>query len=86
MLEARACGKPVVASQVGGIAEAVINEELGLLVPPRNSKVLADALIAALGRKWDAKAIAEYGKKYSWDAAAEEYLRIYSNIVEKTSQ
>jgi len=85
MVEALACGKPVVASDVGGIKEAVINEELGLLVPPGNPEILADALVTALDRKWDTKAIAEYGARFSWDAAADEYLRIYRGLLNEFS-
>jgi L-malate glycosyltransferase len=42
-IEASACGVPVVASRVGGVPEAVIEGETGLLVPPADSSALADA-------------------------------------------
>jgi glycosyltransferase involved in cell wall biosynthesis len=44
ILEAMAAGLPVVASDVGGVAEAVADGETGLLVPPADPKALADAL------------------------------------------
>lgn len=43
-LEAMAAGRAVVASRVGGLAEAVRDDESGLLVPPDDVKALADAL------------------------------------------
>ncbi len=43
-LEAMAAGRPVVASRVGGLAEAVVHEETGLLVPPADPGALAAAL------------------------------------------
>ena len=43
-LEAMAAGRPVVASRVGGLAEAVVHEETGLLVPPGDPTALATAL------------------------------------------
>jgi len=44
ILEAAVAGLPVAASDAGGIAEFVANEETGLLVPPDDASVLADAL------------------------------------------
>lgn len=48
-LEAMACGRPVVASEVGGLPEVVTDEEDGLLVPPGDSSALAAALLRVLG-------------------------------------
>ena len=44
-LEAMAASRPVVASRVGGLAEAVVHEETGLLVPPGDPTALAAALV-----------------------------------------
>jgi len=47
-LEALACGIPVVAANVGGLKEIVVDGESGLLVPPRDSAALARAVLALL--------------------------------------
>ena len=44
MVEAMAAGKPVVASRVGGIPEAVEDGKTGILVPPGDARALASAL------------------------------------------
>ncbi len=49
ILEAMACGKPVVSTDVGGVREAVVNGETGLLVPPRKPDLLAEAILRLVG-------------------------------------
>src|SRR5262245_20668903 len=49
LLDAMACSRPIVATTAGGIPEVVADGETGLLVPPRDAKALADAIIYALG-------------------------------------
>jgi glycosyltransferase involved in cell wall biosynthesis len=45
IMEAMAAGLPVVATAVGGVPEAVVDGETGLLVPPRDASALAAALL-----------------------------------------
>lgn len=51
IMEAMALGKPIVATRVGGISELVEDEKTGLLVPPRNSEKLAEAILRLLKNK-----------------------------------
>lgn len=44
LMQAAACGRPAVSTQVGAIAEALVDGDTGLLVPPRNPPALARAL------------------------------------------
>jgi glycosyltransferase involved in cell wall biosynthesis len=79
VLEALACGRPVVATNVGGIPE-IMSDECGRLVPARNSDQLALALASVLDRTWDAKAISARGGR-SWNTVATEMLEIFEPLV-----
>jgi glycosyltransferase involved in cell wall biosynthesis len=81
ILESLSCGTPVVATRIGGIPEVVHSSEIGLLIEPKNSVLLADALIKALGKKWDRQFISDYGRKFSW----EENARIFKGVIEEIS-
>ncbi|MEA1980809.1 MAG: glycosyltransferase family 4 protein [candidate division Zixibacteria bacterium] len=45
VLESYACGRPVIASKIGGVPEIVVNNETGILVSPENVNELADTII-----------------------------------------
>lgn len=79
ILEALACGRPVVATNVGGIPE-IMSDECGCLIPPRESGALAVAIASVLDRTWDAEAIsAHWGR--SWETVASELLEIFESVV-----
>jgi glycosyltransferase involved in cell wall biosynthesis len=73
ILEAFACGVPVVATQVGGIPEVHKGDYLGRLVPPRDTTALADALKATLDSLADRKRIYDYARQFTWKRAADQY-------------
>ena len=64
VLEAMAAGLPVVASCVGGVSEAVINGETGLLVEPASPKALHNAIVSLLDKPDHAKAMGRSGQAY----------------------
>ncbi|MBI4640167.1 MAG: glycosyltransferase family 4 protein [Candidatus Tectomicrobia bacterium] len=80
VLEALACGLPVVATAVDGTPEAIRDDTVGLLVPPGDPEQLARALREALSRVWDREAIAEYGKRFSWRETAEHYMMVFESL------
>ncbi|MGC8935052.1 MAG: glycosyltransferase family 4 protein [Thermoproteota archaeon] len=88
-LEAMATGKPVVASEVGGIPEVVKNGLTGKLVKPESPKELADALLELLSdeqkiRKigYNARRVAE--NEFSWEVIAKKTEEIYRKTLDKT--
>lgn len=66
VLEAMACGTPVVASRVGGIPE-VLPEYAGLMVPAKDAPALAEALFTALQATWDRPRITGHAAGFDWD-------------------
>jgi len=74
VIEALSCGRPVIATNVGGILE-LVNEESGILIAPRDSRALANAIEKAMDRCWDEQSISEQFRR-GWDEAADELLHI----------
>lgn len=81
VLEALACGRPVVATKVGGIPE-ILSPACGELVPPQDARALAQALASVLDRSWDSEAVRAHGSR-SWEAVAAELLEIFLLLAEK---
>lgn len=81
VLEALACGRPVVATNVGGIPE-IMNEACGQLVPARDPKALAQGLCSVLRRRWDEGAISASMSR-GWDSVATELLDVFVDLVSK---
>ena len=63
ILEAMIAGKPVVATEVGGNPELVLDGETGFLVPPRDSRMLAAKLVTLLMDRQQSAEFAARGKR-----------------------
>ena len=74
VVEALACGRPVVSTDVGGTPE-LVNAGNGMLVPPRNVAALQQALAACLRREWDQQSIAAAWSR-DWDDVARATLAV----------
>lgn len=70
ILEALACGRRVVATNVGGIPDLIDSDLIGEMVPPRAPDALADALGRAAARDYDPAAVAAAGARGDWPASA----------------
>jgi len=86
-LEAMAVGRPVVASAVGGLGEAVVHGRTGLLVPPDDPGALAEALGQVLRDRALRAALGGEGPRRVAEAFAaeqmvESYVRLYGSVLE----
>jgi glycosyltransferase involved in cell wall biosynthesis len=82
LLEAQACGKPIVAFDVGGINEAVQNGKTGFLAKHGNTDELTDALLKFLSDISLREKMGEAGRKFvldnfTWDICAQGMLGVY---------
>jgi len=82
VLEAMACGKPVVATRVWGTPEVLCREKLGTLVDRQDGGLLAEALDAALLREWDAEYIREYACTHTWAHVARKVYEHFLKALE----
>jgi glycosyltransferase involved in cell wall biosynthesis len=74
VLEAMAVGKPVVASGIEGIAEILVHDETGLLVPPADPPALADAILRLVARPEERARLASNAKRTSRGYGLERYV------------
>jgi len=84
-LEAGACGKPVIGSRSGGVPDAVIDGQTGLLAPEGDVKATADAIVRVLSDPDLARRLGRAGqeraRELSWDAYAQQLEGIYQDVL-----
>lgn len=91
ILEAMSCGIPVIGTNVTGTSELIINNENGLLVPPRNPERLAESIIYLLDNKNLRDKMGKNGRnlmkqRFDWDLITDKIENCYFSLLEKNSQ
>jgi glycosyltransferase involved in cell wall biosynthesis len=89
LLEAQATAKPIVAFDVGGVSEAVLDKKSGLLVKP-DSHELADAIMKLLASFSLREKMGRTGRQFvvnnfSWDVCAQKMLHVYREALAATA-
>jgi glycosyltransferase involved in cell wall biosynthesis len=80
LLEAMACGLPVVVTRAGGIPEIVVSPELGAF-SDRTSDAFASALDQALSHEWDRSTIRNHAVVQDWEKVARRTLLLYDDVL-----
>jgi len=83
LLEAMSYGRPVVATDVGGIPDIVLDERTGLLVPQKDAPALAHAMRRLLANRALAKRLGAGGRDhvrahFSWPSIVDRVLALYT--------
>jgi len=91
LIEAAACGLPIIATEDGGPIDIIRNCQNGYLINPLDKKAMAETLFKALTDKAGWRHFARNGIKgvrrhYSWQAHVEKYLSVIHPLIEKTEQ
>ena len=86
LIEAAACGRGVVTTDVPGCRDAIEPNVTGLLVPPRDSAALAEAILKLIGdpvrmRKMGVEARKYAEEKFSIDFVTDAHLEIYEKLM-----
>lgn len=86
ILEAMAIGLPVVATNVGGNSELLVDGETGFLVPRNNPQALAEAIVRYINdpelRSQHAKSARERAvKEFSMDTMVKKYIDVYDDVI-----
>jgi glycosyltransferase involved in cell wall biosynthesis len=85
-LEAMACGRPVVATAVGGLVDTVVDGGTGVLVPPRDPAALGEALAALLADEerrvaYGAAGVKRARTRYRWSRVVADTDAVYRSVL-----
>ncbi len=87
LLDAMACGRPIVATTAGGMPEVVQDGKTGILVPPRDERAMADAIVKllkdeALRERMGAAGLSLVNARFSAERMVADTLHVYEGVVQ----
>ncbi len=83
LLEAMACGTPVIASNIWGNPEVVRAPQAGLIIPSNSAEVIAAAARQLFANPPDRAATRAYAEQFSWDETTAGQLALFSRIAHR---
>lgn len=81
LLEAMACGTPVVASNVWGTPEVVASMDAGVLMPSRTPQGLIEAIEALRKHYPSHEATRRYAENFSWEATTQGQIKLFEQVI-----
>ncbi len=85
LLEAMACGTPVVSTCVGGTSEVVAAPEAGVLMTERSAPGMLEALNRLFSNYPDRNLTRRYAERFSWDDTTRGQLALFSRILQRVT-
>lgn len=84
-LEANACGKPVIGSKTGGVEDAIVDGQSGILIKPGDYENLAAAILKLANDKQFRHRLGQYGRERSLRFTLKNQVKNFAKILEKYS-
>ena len=86
VLEAMACGIPVLASRIGGVPELVNDQKLGILFKAGDAKQIASAIERSLEYQWDRSFLVERVRNQSWDDVVSRLYKHCETLIKEKEE
>lgn len=86
LLEAMACGTPVIASDVGGIPEIVMSPEAGIVMEERSVDGITSSVTRLRQTPPARAATRAYAERFSWDVTTQGQCRLFSEILDHSAE
>ena len=86
VLEAMACGLPIVGTQASGLQELVCDDVNGYLVPIRDPEALAEALARLINNGFERRRMGRESRRraereFAWEYIARQYVEVYEQVI-----
>ena len=88
LIEAAACGLPIVATEDGGPRDIVALCKNGVLIDPLDAKALGNTILSALSdrrrwHRWEKSGLKGVHKHFSWESHVNTYVRLVKRVIER---